>query len=167
MGVLDATLMVQKLVRGKVARGKAERSHLAMSSTSSGKKQSPALAPLEAKDLATASARKRTSDMMKRSAHEQRQRELAAREALRMKLEAEAIELAARQAREEKAAFKVGVYARRLLATRKTAKLKQQRLLKSADHIDKAIMNGQVRAKLAEMREQKRKINEYIQEMSC
>ena len=87
----------------------------------------------------------------------------------------------------------MGVYARRLLATRKSAKLKQQRLLRSgdqrltqymhslicmhsvhqlirgtgADHIDKAIMNGQGRAKLAEMREQKRKMNEYVEKMSC
>ena len=62
----------------------------------------------------------------------------------------------------------MGVYTRRLLARRTGAELKQRRLLKTADHIDKAIMNKQGRAKLAEMREQKVQMNEFIRNrMSC
>jgi len=127
----------------------------------------------------TMEARRRNNEV-----HEQRQKEQAAawealrakleaeqveKEALRAKLEAEqAIENAAREAREQrKAALVMGVFVRRLLAKRKGGKLKQQRLLKDPDHIDKAIMNGQGRAKLAEMREQKEKMNEYITKMSC
>jgi len=127
----------------------------------------------------TMEARRRNNEV-----HEQRQKEQAAawealrakleaeqveKEALRAKLEAEqAIENAAREAREQrKAAMVMGVFVRRLLAKRKGGKLKQQRLLKDPDHIDKAIMNGQGRAKLAEMREQKEKMNEYITKMSC
>jgi len=166
LGVLDATLLIQKM--------------WLTTALAAGKKQSPALPSLNipsgheaGKDLTTASARTRASGVMKKSAHARRQtEEEVAHEALRMKLEAEATheatELAAQQAREQRAAIAMGVYARRLLARRTGAELKQRRLLKTADHIDKAIMNKQGRAKLAEMREQKVQMNEFIRNrMSC
>ena len=257
LGKSDASLTIQKMTRGKLARGKVERLHLAKAARPSGK-IGPALASLEAKDPATVSSRKRASDMMKKEAQmvqslrtqaaehlqmvekidaaiagsrpgpetvraaramaegfrkeadellrligrmespettEARRRNnevvvegataavaavaarqterVAAWEALRAKLEHEleaeqAIENAAREAREQLEAARVmGVFVRRLLARRKGGKLKQQRLLKNPDHIDKAIMNGQGRAKLAEMREQKEKMNAYLTKMTC
>ena len=99
LGVLDATLLIQKM--------------WLTTALAAGKKQSPALPSLKmpsgheaGKDLTTASARTRASGVMKKSAHARRQtEEEVAHEALRMKLEAEATheatELAAQQARVE------------------------------------------------------------------
>ena len=143
LGKSDASLIIQKMTRGKLARGKVERLHLTRS-----------VHRYTFKSNASLTIQKRIRGKLARG---------------KVKLEAEqAIENAAREAREQlEAAMVMGVFVRRLLARRKGGKLKQQRLLKNPDHIDKAIMNGQGRAKLAEMREQKEKMNAYLTKMTC
>jgi len=179
-----AALQVQK-----VARGKEERKSFDERKTQAAPNltQNATLSTLTTEELATPSARKRKTEELaaerKRKAEEKRKREAEERrrraeeaEQLRLKLELqgknriveemrlynEAVAATERRALELASAIVIETEVRRFLAKKRRHHTHKYRVLKRPDHIDVAIMHGRGVAKLTELNQAKRRMEEFI-----